>query len=103
MAAATADGMRSVTISLNIPAPTGALLKRLRSVQASAVCALRGSTRVPEQRRRVLVLELVPGPDHHRRVLARELPLAVGRGCRRADYSHEQSSNVGRLLLSGAQ
>jgi D-alanyl-D-alanine carboxypeptidase len=41
-AAATADGTRSVTTSLNIPAPTGALLKRLRSVQASAVCALLG-------------------------------------------------------------
>ena len=39
-AAATADGKRSVTTSLNIPAPTGALLTRLRSVQASAVCAL---------------------------------------------------------------
>jgi D-alanyl-D-alanine carboxypeptidase len=39
-AAATADGTRSVTTSLNIPAPTGALLKRLRSVQATAVCAL---------------------------------------------------------------
>jgi D-alanyl-D-alanine carboxypeptidase len=46
-AAATADGTRSVTTSLNIPAPTGALLKRLRSVQATAVCALladRGSS-----------------------------------------------------------
>lgn len=41
-AAATADGTRSATTSLNIPAPTGALLKRLRSVQASAVCALLG-------------------------------------------------------------
>jgi D-alanyl-D-alanine carboxypeptidase len=41
-AAATADGTRSVTTSLNIPAPTGALLRRLRSVQASAVCALLG-------------------------------------------------------------
>ena len=41
-AAATADGTRSVTTSLNIPAPTGALLKQLRSVQASAVCALLG-------------------------------------------------------------
>lgn len=39
-AAATADGKRSVTMSLNIPAPTGARLKRLRSVQAAAVCAL---------------------------------------------------------------
>jgi D-alanyl-D-alanine carboxypeptidase len=41
-AAATADGTRSVTTSLNIPAPTGALLRRLRGVQASAVCALLG-------------------------------------------------------------
>jgi D-alanyl-D-alanine carboxypeptidase len=41
-AAATADGTRSVTTSLNIPAPTGAVLRRLRSVQASAVCALLG-------------------------------------------------------------
>jgi D-alanyl-D-alanine carboxypeptidase len=41
-AAATANGKRSVTTSLNIPAPTGALLRRLRAVQASAVCALLG-------------------------------------------------------------
>ena len=41
-AAATADGKRSVTTTLNIPAPKGSLLKRLRSVQASAVCALLG-------------------------------------------------------------
>jgi D-alanyl-D-alanine carboxypeptidase len=40
--AATADGSRSVTTSLNIPAPTGALLRRLRAVQATAVCALLG-------------------------------------------------------------
>jgi D-alanyl-D-alanine carboxypeptidase len=39
-AAATRDGKRSVTTSLSIPAPTGALLRRLRSVQAAAVCAL---------------------------------------------------------------
>jgi len=39
-AAATADGRRSVTTSLNIPAPTGALLRRLRAVQTTAVCAL---------------------------------------------------------------
>jgi D-alanyl-D-alanine carboxypeptidase len=39
-AAATRDGRRSVTTSLNIPAPTGALLRRLRAVQADAVCAL---------------------------------------------------------------
>lgn len=47
-AAATANGKRSVTTSLNIPAPTGELLKELRSVQAKAVCALlrprRGAT-----------------------------------------------------------
>jgi D-alanyl-D-alanine carboxypeptidase len=39
-AAASADGRRSVTTTLNIPAPQGALLARLRRVQASAVCAL---------------------------------------------------------------
>jgi D-alanyl-D-alanine carboxypeptidase len=39
-AAATADGRRAVTTSLNIPAPTGRLLARLRAVQTSAVCAL---------------------------------------------------------------
>ncbi len=41
-AAATADGSRSVTTSLNIPAPRGALLRRLRAVQADAVCAMLG-------------------------------------------------------------
>ena len=41
-AAATADGRRSVTSTLNIPAPTGALLARLRAMQADAVCALVG-------------------------------------------------------------
>ena len=41
-AAATRDGKRSVTTSLNIPAPQGRLLARLRSVQAQAVCALLG-------------------------------------------------------------
>jgi D-alanyl-D-alanine carboxypeptidase len=41
-AAATADGTRAVTTSLNIPAPTGELLARLRGVQATAVCALLG-------------------------------------------------------------
>jgi D-alanyl-D-alanine carboxypeptidase len=39
-AAATADGARAVTTSLNIPAPTGKLLKQLRRVQTTAVCAL---------------------------------------------------------------
>ena len=39
-AAATADGRRAVTTTLNIPAPTGRLLRRLRAVQATAVCAL---------------------------------------------------------------
>ncbi|MDQ6820153.1 MAG: beta-lactamase family protein [Actinomycetota bacterium] len=39
-AAATGDGRRSVTSSLNIPAPTGRLLARLRAMQADAVCAL---------------------------------------------------------------
>jgi len=41
-AAATADGSRAVTTSLNIPAPTGRLLRQLRAVQADAVCALLG-------------------------------------------------------------
>jgi D-alanyl-D-alanine carboxypeptidase len=41
-AAATADGSRSVTTTLNIPAPKGALLRKLRAVQADAVCALLG-------------------------------------------------------------
>jgi D-alanyl-D-alanine carboxypeptidase len=41
-AAATADGRRAVTTSLNIAAPTGALLARLRAVQTTAVCALLG-------------------------------------------------------------
>ena len=41
-AAATADGRRSVTTSLNIAAPTGGLLGQLRSLQSSAVCALLG-------------------------------------------------------------
>ena len=41
-AAATADGSRSVTTSLNIPAPKGALLRQLRDVQGKAVCALLG-------------------------------------------------------------
>ena len=41
-AAATADGRRSVTTSLNIAAPKGALLAQLRAVQGSAVCALLG-------------------------------------------------------------
>ena len=41
-AAATADGRRSVTMSLNIAAPTGALLAQLRSVQATVACALLG-------------------------------------------------------------
>ena len=39
-AAATRDGKRSVTTSLNIPATSGALLKRLQAVQTTAVCAL---------------------------------------------------------------
>lgn len=39
-AAATADGTRALTTSLNIPAPTGKLLRQLRRVQATAVCAL---------------------------------------------------------------
>jgi D-alanyl-D-alanine carboxypeptidase len=39
-AAATADGKRAVTTSLNIPAPSGKLLSQLRRVQTTAVCAL---------------------------------------------------------------
>jgi D-alanyl-D-alanine carboxypeptidase len=39
-AAATRDGRRAVTTSLNIPAPKGRLLARLRSVQTRAVCTL---------------------------------------------------------------
>jgi D-alanyl-D-alanine carboxypeptidase len=39
-AAATADGRRAVTTSLNIPAPSGRLLAQLRELQAAAVCAL---------------------------------------------------------------
>jgi D-alanyl-D-alanine carboxypeptidase len=39
-AAATADGSRAVTTSLNIPAPEGKLLAQLRGLQATAVCAL---------------------------------------------------------------
>lgn len=41
-AAATADGKRAVTTSLNIPAPSGRLLAQLRRVQTTAVCALLG-------------------------------------------------------------
>lgn len=41
-AAASADGTRAVTTSLNIPAPSGKLLTQLRAVQATAVCALLG-------------------------------------------------------------
>ncbi len=41
-AAATRSGRRSVTTSLNIPAPSGALLDRLRATQALAVCVLMG-------------------------------------------------------------
>ncbi len=41
-AAATADGRRAVTTTLNIPAPTGRLLARLRAVQTAAVCDLLG-------------------------------------------------------------
>ena len=41
-AAATANGKRAVTTSLNIPAPTDQLLALLRRVQTTAVCALLG-------------------------------------------------------------
>jgi D-alanyl-D-alanine carboxypeptidase len=39
-AAATRDGSRSITTTLNIPAPEGKLLARLRGMQQTAVCAL---------------------------------------------------------------
>jgi D-alanyl-D-alanine carboxypeptidase len=41
-AAATADGSRALTTTLNIPAPTGKLLAQLRRVQTEAVCDLLG-------------------------------------------------------------
>ncbi len=41
-AAATADGSRAITTTLNIPAPTGKLLAQLRRVQTAAVCDLLG-------------------------------------------------------------
>jgi D-alanyl-D-alanine carboxypeptidase len=41
-AAATEDGSRAVTTSLNIPAPSGKLLAQLRNLQTTAVCALLG-------------------------------------------------------------
>jgi D-alanyl-D-alanine carboxypeptidase len=41
-AAATADGSRGITMSLNIPAPSGKLLAQLRRLQTTAVCDLLG-------------------------------------------------------------
>jgi D-alanyl-D-alanine carboxypeptidase len=41
-AAATVDGSRAITTSLNIPAPSGKLLTQLRNLQTTAVCALLG-------------------------------------------------------------
>jgi D-alanyl-D-alanine carboxypeptidase len=41
-AAATADGSRAVTTTLNIAAPSGKLLAQLRRVQVAAVCDLLG-------------------------------------------------------------
>jgi D-alanyl-D-alanine carboxypeptidase len=41
-AAATADGTRAVTTTLNIPPPKGKLLAQLRRVQVAAVCDLLG-------------------------------------------------------------
>jgi D-alanyl-D-alanine carboxypeptidase len=41
-AAATADGSRAITTTLNIPAPTGKLLAQLRRLQTTAVCDLLG-------------------------------------------------------------
>jgi D-alanyl-D-alanine carboxypeptidase len=42
-AAATRDGRRGITTSLNIPAPEGALLEQLREMQETAVCLLLSS------------------------------------------------------------
>jgi D-alanyl-D-alanine carboxypeptidase len=42
-AAATRNGKGAVTMSINIPTPHGALLERLRSVETTAVCALKGA------------------------------------------------------------
>jgi D-alanyl-D-alanine carboxypeptidase len=39
-AAASRDGRRAITTSLNIPAPTDRLLSRLRATQTTGVCAL---------------------------------------------------------------
>lgn len=41
-AAADKSGKRSVTTTLNIPAPTGTLLKELRELQSKAVCRVLG-------------------------------------------------------------
>jgi D-alanyl-D-alanine carboxypeptidase len=41
-AASNADGTRSVTTTLNVAEPAGALIEHLREVQAQAVCALLG-------------------------------------------------------------
>jgi D-alanyl-D-alanine carboxypeptidase len=41
-AAATRNGQRAVTVSLNITAPTGTLAERVRLVQTMAICALLG-------------------------------------------------------------
>lgn len=41
-AAATADGSRAITTTLNIPAPEGKLLAQLRRLQTTAVCDLLG-------------------------------------------------------------
>jgi D-alanyl-D-alanine carboxypeptidase len=43
-AAATRDGHRAVTTTLNIPAPSGDLLAQLRAMQATAVCLLLSRT-----------------------------------------------------------
>lgn len=39
-AAATADGSRAITTTLNVPAPAGKRLAQLRALQTTAVCAL---------------------------------------------------------------
>jgi D-alanyl-D-alanine carboxypeptidase len=42
LAAATADGKRTLTTTLNIPAPSGKLLTQLRDFQTDAVCLMLG-------------------------------------------------------------
>ena len=83
-AAATRNGERAVTTSLNIPAPTGGLLERLRAVQTTAVCALLGKkpSFLPAQHLRGLLLADMLGPP--RGVLSRSRRGRAGRRRRRA-------------------